>query len=69
MIRSWADLEAFLENGGRMRFEPLAEYSGWSNADTGEEIKPVIATRALAERKVEEVDREGRAVIYARRAA
>ncbi len=69
MIRSYADLEAFLANGGRMRFEPHAEYSGWTDADTGKEIKPVIATRALADRKVEEVERDGRAVIYAKAAA
>ena len=69
MIKSWADLEAFLANGGRMRFEPRAEYSGWSNADTGEEIKPVLATRALADGLVEEVSNEDRTLIFARKAA
>ncbi len=52
-----------------MRFEPLAEYSGWSNADTGEEIKPVLATRALADGIVEKIGDEGRACIFARKAA
>lgn len=55
MIRSWADREAFLANGGRLRFAPGADpgaASSWRDAESGEAIASALATRALAEQRI-----------------
>lgn len=70
MISSYADLQAFLANGGKMAFEIRPDaFSPWSDAATGQCIVSVLATRALADGKVEKVSEENGACIYAARSA
>lgn len=73
MIRSWADLQDFLANGGRLRFHPggdIERASSWSDADSGAEIHSTLATRALAENTIRPVDGgDGRGIVYVRNAA
>jgi len=68
MIRSYAELEEFLANGGRLRFDRHAS-EGWSDADTGRAVVKAVATRALAEGKLEPVDAPDGEFIYAGKAA
>jgi hypothetical protein len=72
LIRSWAELEAFLANGGRMVFSP-GENPGaptsWRDAESGQDIVSALATRALAEGGLTASAGQDGETIYARGAA
>lgn len=70
MIRSWAELEDFIESGGRLRHVRRDSGDTWRTLPPSEqEVVPTLATRALAEGKLQRVETQDDDAVYAWRAA